>query len=210
MDVTHFENRRWTTDTQKVEFRHRAALELIENGTVLDVGCGDGLLLSLLKEKGVTAEGIDISEEAVKRCVERGFTARTYDPNAPFPFPDDAFDTVVMLDVLEHVYAPEELLREAKRVARTHVIVGVPNFSSLPARLQVLGGSVPENNLPLKGHVYWFNYQVLSDLARECGLAISTLKTNTFSPFSTIWPGAPASFPNLLALSFVIKLESES
>jgi len=210
MDVAGFENRRWTTDTQKVEFRHRAALDLIEGGTVLDVGSGDGLLLSLLKEKGITTEGIDISEEGVRRSVERGLTARVYDPDAPLPFADDAFDTVVMLDVLEHVYAPEELLAEAKRVARKNIIVGVPNFSSLPARLQVLAGSVPENNEPLKGHVYWFNYRVLADLARASGLTVAALKTNTFSPFSKLWPAASDAFPNLLALSFVAKLESHS
>jgi len=55
-----------------------------------------------------------------------------------------------MLDILEHLYYPKALLLEASRVA-DKVIFSVPNFSSLPARMQTLFGLVPENNTAKKG-----------------------------------------------------------
>ena len=115
-------------------------------------------LLSLLKEKGIIGKGLDISEEGVEKAKMKGFDVSVFDFSNQLPFPDNSFDIVISLDVLEHLYAPENLIKEAVRVSKRHLIIGVPNFNSLPARLQVLFGAVPENNRPNKGHVYWFNY----------------------------------------------------
>lgn len=207
-DTKAFENERWASFTQPREFRHDAALSLVDRGPVLDIGCGDGLLLALFKERGIDAEGADISSEAIERCVEKGLVAREYDPAKPLPYANDAFETVVLLDVLEHVYEPEALLREAARVGK-QVIVGVPNFSSLPARVQVLLGRVPENNLPHKGHVYWFNRDVLTRTAARAGLAETRLLMNTFRPFAGM-NGIVRLAPNMLALSFVVLLERQA
>ena len=206
MSVQQFEDARWRGSDQKTEFRHKEAVKFIENGTVLDVGCGDGLLLTLLKQKGIIAEGVDISPEGVAKCVAAGFVAKVHSVDGPLPYQDRSFDTVVLLDVLEHVYDPAVVLREVARVARMQVIVSVPNFSSLPARLQTLHGEVPENNRPHKGHVYWFNDAVLRGVVHDAGLAIETLRMNTFSPFSTLGI-SPALWPNGLALSFVARLK---
>ena len=206
MDITEFENKRWHGHKQKVEFRHRAAAELARTGLVLDIGCGDGLLLGLLKEKGVAAEGVDISEEAVATCRANNLTASVHGFNDPLPYQNEAFEYAVLLDVLEHVYDPATLLTEAARVSKK-VIVGVPNFSSLPARLQVLRGKVPENNAPHKGHLYWFNQKVLERVARESGLHIVQERCNTFFPFSKMGAMWTRLWPNFFALSFVVVLE---
>lgn len=206
MSVKDFENERWRTTPQKKEFRHLSTLELVREGTVLDVGCGDGLLLKLLREEGVTASGVDISSEAVAQCRAAGFVAQEHSLDNPLPYPDNAFDTVTLLDVLEHVYDPLFVLREARRVAKERVIVGVPNFSSLPARLQTLLGKVPENNHPNKGHLYWFNYPVLMTLAAQAGLGVGQLLMNSFSVFTKM-KGLVRALPNLLALSFVAELK---
>ena len=206
-DVTSFENERWRTFTQAKEFRHDAALALVEKGPILDIGCGDGLLLSLLTEKGLIAEGVDISDQAVTRCRERGLVAQVYDPSRPLPFPDETFESVTLLDVLEHVYDPKALLAEAARVSRSAVIIGVPNFSSLPARIQVLRGQVPENNLPHKGHVYWFNWRVLNTISASVGLRAVRVKMNTFHPLTFFGARIVRVLPALLALSFVVKYE---
>lgn len=204
-DVESFEDERWRSFSQPQEFRHAAALALITEGPTLDIGCGDGLLLGLLKERGIAAQGADISGEAVRQCMARGLVAHVYDPVRPLPYADGSFETVVLLDVLEHVYEPESLLREAARVAHTDVIVGVPNFSSLPARMQVMRGLVPENNQPNKGHVYWFNKRVLDRVARDAGLTEVELRMNTFRPFTSLPQWLVRVFPNALALSFVGK-----
>jgi methionine biosynthesis protein MetW len=210
MDVKQFENRRWSNEDQKIQFRHKAALDMINSGSVLDLGSGDGLLLSLLREKGISGEGLDLSEEGVTKANSKGLNTKVFDFGSnKLPFPDNSFDTVVMLDILEHLYDPSSVLKEATRVSKGDVVVGVPNFSSLPARLQVLCGRVPENNQPKKGHVYWFNLKVLKKLFCASELSLIELKTNTIFesvPVILFITKFLAKFmPNLFGLSFVVK-----
>lgn len=202
MDVVSFENQRWSADTQGVEFRHTAALGLVENAPVLDIGCGDGLFLALLKERGIEATGTDFSDVAVSRCVSRGLRA-VVAHGEKLPFDDRSFETVTLLDVLEHTYDPMALLSEAARIARGSILVSVPNFSSLPARLQTLSGAVPENNRPGKGHVYWFNRPVLTECAAKASLVPGRTRMNTFKPLSYCGGSIVRLWPDLLALSFV-------
>ena len=209
MSVITFEDKRWKEHPQKKEFRHKACASMIAGGTVLDIGCGDGLLLKMLREQGVTAAGVDISPEAVVQCRAAGFEAAEHNLDGTLPYADNSFDAVTMLDILEHVYDPQFVLQEAARVARTNVIIGVPNFSSLPARLQVLLGKVPENNRPHKGHLYWFNWLVLDEVTRMAGLRPVEIRMNTFSPFSKLGSFAQRFWPNMFALSFVSKYRKD-
>jgi len=214
MSVKQFENNRWAKDGQVACFRHEAALSMIDKGVILDLGSGDGLFLTLLNKKGIKGNGLDISEEGVFRTREKGIEASVFDFNDKVPFEDNTFDYVSMLDLLEHLYTPQDLLMEATRVSKKFVIISVPNFSSLPARIQTFLGKVPENNRPNKGHVYWFNYSVLIRITDNCGLRLVEIRMNTFwqdyfligliSKFMTkIWP-------SLFALSSVVKLEKQS
>ena len=209
MSVITFEDKRWKEHPQKKEFRHKACASMITGGTVLDIGCGDGLLLKMLREQGVMAAGVDISPEAVAQCKAAGFEAQTHSLDDALPYPDNSFDTVTMLDILEHVYDPQFALKEAARVARTNLIIGVPNFSSLPARLQVLFGKVPENNRPHKGHLYWFNWPVLQKLIAKNNLEIAELRLNApweYVPgIGVITKKLARLFPNVFALSFVVR-----
>jgi methionine biosynthesis protein MetW len=212
MSTKDFENWRWENKDQKPVFRHRAAADLIKSGSVLDLGCGDGLFLEVLRQKGFAAEGLDLAEEGIKKCLSKGLCCRVFDfAEQKLPFASGQFDQVVMLDVLEHLYFPDWLLQEAARVSRWFVIISVPNFSSGPARLQMLAGRVPENNRPQKGHVFWFNHRVLKRLLREAKLNLVELRANTF------WENRPILgrlsrrlarwWPGLFALSFVVKAE---
>ena len=210
MSTQIFEDNRWSTTPQKNEFRHGMALELTPEGSVLDVGCGDGLLLQMLAQKGIQAQGVDISDVAVKECNKKGFTVQKNDFTTDLlPFEKGSFDTVIALDVLEHVYNPEKLLSEMNRVSKSNIVISVPNFGSLPARVQVLLGRVPENNRPNKGHLYWFTWSVLKDLLAQEHLLIEERR------FNTVWERVPILglvtkkiaqiSPSLFALSFVIR-----
>ncbi|MDO8604231.1 MAG: methionine biosynthesis protein MetW [bacterium] len=211
-EIKEFENRRWREGDQKPVFRHAETIEMIEKGErILDIACGDGLLLQELKGKGAIVAGVDISDEAIKKCREKGLDVSLVDiASEKLPFKNGAFDTVIMLDVLEHLYFPEKLLEEAVRTSKKHIIISVPNFNSLPARLQVLFGGVPENNRPHKGHVFWFNYENLMGMLKHSNLQVSIIKTNTiFENYILI--GActrflAKMFPSLFALSFVMKV----
>lgn len=216
MNVAAFENERWTRDNQEISFRHREALSLISRidgtpHTLLDIGCGDGLLLSLAQERGMEVHGLDISEKGAEKARAKGLMVTIADVSGPLPFPDSSFDVVVILDVLEHLYAPQDLLKEAARVSKRWLIVGVPNFSSIAARLQVLHGAVPENNRPHKGHVYWFNDTVLETMIRDTGLSLRETRVNTIFQnrflFGTLVRFLARIAPNLFALSFVVRLE---
>lgn len=90
-------------------------------GQVLDVGCGDGLLASLLQkpggEKPLSFEGIDV---LVRRDAHIKVSA--FD-GLHMPFEDGSFDAVLFVDVLHHADDPHQLLREAKRVTRRSVLI---------------------------------------------------------------------------------------
>jgi len=209
-EAQDFSEKIWNTSKRSYEFRHRATLELISKGTILDIGCGTGLLLEALNKKGIDAEGVDFSEKAISVVNEKGLKAVQCDfAVQPLPFEGASFDCVVALDVFEHLFDPHKALEEMVRVTKRNIIIGVPNFSSLPARLQILLGNVPENNLPQKGHVYWFNMHVLRSMVSAQGLEIKEVHYNSFGNryfLSRVFFNYLAKlWPSMFALSFVIK-----
>src|SRR5438067_5422057 len=86
---------------------------------VLDLGCGAGML-ALLKRKGVTLTGIDLSPECARAARRNGYDATLTTTLSNLPFSDASFDYVVSLDVLGHVGFEEKdaVLGEIKRVLR--------------------------------------------------------------------------------------------
>jgi len=142
MGVMEFEEKRYRTETP-MTWRQQVVKKLLVSGKVLDLGCGDGLLLKQLPST-VKAYGVDISPSAIKKCKKQGLTAQVIDfDGKKLSFKKKEFDTIVMLDVLEHLYFPQETLKEARRVGKK-IIIAVPNFTSATARLQVLAGKVPK------------------------------------------------------------------
>lgn len=98
----------------------RQLADLLPAGaTVLDVGCGDGRIDSLVKamRPDVVIEGIDVLVRPETHIPVRPFDGRT------IPFPDASFDSVVFVDVLHHTDDPAILLAEAARVARRAVVI---------------------------------------------------------------------------------------
>jgi 2-polyprenyl-3-methyl-5-hydroxy-6-metoxy-1,4-benzoquinol methylase len=92
---------------------------------VLDLGCGTGLYCLELARLGHTVQGVDVNPEYVEIARRRGIQATLV--RSTLPFPDRAFDTVIVLEVLEHLEEPRALLSEAARVARGKVLFTTPN-----------------------------------------------------------------------------------
>jgi methionine biosynthesis protein MetW len=112
--------------------------------SVLDLGCGDCELLSILvKEKGVRANGIEIDEQAIYKCVEKGLSVFHEDIEEGLSgYPDESFDYVVMNGSLQQVKKPDTVFKEALRVGKK-LIVGFPNVLHYSSRLQMVLGRVP-------------------------------------------------------------------
>jgi len=99
---------------------------------LLDVGCGGGTLLRLLKQRGFRTLGVDLSEEAA-RVAETENGVRVIVGSLPEArFPSGAFDIVTLFHVMEHVTNPRHVLTEVFRILKPNgaVILQVPNIDS--------------------------------------------------------------------------------
>lgn len=207
-ELQAFEDRRWGQGNQELVWRHQLALELVLEEPVLDVGGGDGLFLSLLRERrGFTRLSLlDISPVAVEKARSKGLEAEVVDITGPFPFPDNSFGTACALDVLEHLYDPVTTLKEMARVAREVVLV-VPNFHYWKDRVKMLIGQVPFQCKPKRGHVHWFNYLTLQVMLAEQGLQIETIVCGGFIRLGPVGSWLARWHPNLFAHSFAVRVK---
>jgi ubiquinone/menaquinone biosynthesis C-methylase UbiE len=99
---------------------------------ILDVGCGTGANLLMLSKYG-EAEGVDISEDALAFCRERGLDKVKLGAAEELPYEDGTFDLVTAFDVVEHMDDDLVGLREMRRVLRPggRVLLFVPTFMFL-------------------------------------------------------------------------------
>ena len=99
---------------------------------ILDVGCGTGANLLMLSQYG-DAEGVDVSEDALAFCRERGLDKVRLGAAEELPYEDGTFDLVTALDVVEHLDDDLAGLREMRRVLRPggRVLLFVPTFMFL-------------------------------------------------------------------------------
>ena len=131
--------------------------DLIEKNTrVLDVGCGDGILMEYLKyNKEIDIRGIEISKDNVQKCLSKGLTVIEGDAEKDLlQFPDSSFDFVILSQTLQAFLSPEIVIKELLRVGKK-AIVTIPNFGFWKVRLHLLiKGTMPiTKNLPDE----WYN-----------------------------------------------------
>ncbi|MDA7801575.1 methionine biosynthesis protein MetW [Candidatus Pelagibacter sp.] len=131
--------------------------DLIEKNTrVLDVGCGDGILMEYLKyNKEIDIRGIEISKDSVQKCLSKGLTVIEGDAEKDLlQFPDGSFDFVILSQTLQAFLNPEIVIKELLRVGKK-AIVTIPNFGFWKVRLHLLiKGTMPiTKNLPDE----WYN-----------------------------------------------------
>jgi methionine biosynthesis protein MetW len=133
-------------EQQPNKIENQIIMDWIKQGaSVLDLGCGDGeLLANLIEEKQVRAQGIELSEEAIHRCVARGLNVLQEDIDTGLSeYADKSFDYVVLNQTFQQVKKPDFVLKEALRVGGK-TIVGFPNFVHISARFQLFfNGKVP-------------------------------------------------------------------
>ncbi len=123
--------------------------------SVLDLGCGDGALLArLVHEKRARAQGIELDERAIYRCVKQGLSVLHADIDSSLgDYADKSFDYIILNESFQQVKRPERVLQESLRIGK-QVIVSFPNFTHYSARLQLFfKGTTPITpSLPYEWH----------------------------------------------------------
>ena len=128
----------------KPEFKIISTL-IKKESHVLDVGCGDGILMEYLKdEKKVNIRGIEISKSKVQNCIAKGLTVIEGNAEKDLKqFPDSSFDYVVLSQTLQAFINPENVIKELLRIGK-QAIVTIPNFGYWKIRLHLLlKGTMP-------------------------------------------------------------------
>ncbi len=116
---------------------------------VLDIGCGDGELLShLVHHKDIDGRGMELSQSGVNACVRHGLSVIQGDADNDLTYyPTDAFDYVVLSQTLQATRNPRHVVANLVRIGR-HAIVSFPNFGHWRSRLDLLlRGRMPMTKL---------------------------------------------------------------
>ncbi|MFM0323843.1 methionine biosynthesis protein MetW [Caballeronia glebae] len=168
-----------TLDSLALRSDFRAIARWVEpRSTVLDLGCGDGSLLSLLGEElEVKGYGIEINDAGVLACAQKGVNVIQQNLEDGLRlFEDDSFDFAILSQTLQTIHQTAAILRETVRVGR-QCIVSFPNFGYWQHRLAVIQGRMPvSKSLPFQWHntpnVRVLTIKDFEALAPEVGIEI--------------------------------------
>ncbi|MBC7227788.1 MAG: class I SAM-dependent methyltransferase [Thermoflexales bacterium] len=176
--------------------RHEVALGLVQGGErLLDIGCWNGYLLERIRDNGLYKElfGVDIVPAAVETAQGKGFSAYVVDLNTdPLPFPDEYFDGVTMLAVLEHIFDPYAVIKEVHRVMRSggELVIDVPNAASFTNRARILFGRLPITSTDPGwdgGHLHYFTKHALDRFLESQGFVVIKRRTTGGHPKLREW-----------------------
>jgi homoserine O-acetyltransferase len=164
--------------------RTRVDYELIESliepdSTVLDIGCGDGELLARLTlDKNIRGEGIELQQELVLTCVNRGISIIQYDVEKGLEdYANKSFDYLILSQTVQTLLNPEKVFKELLRVGKK-VIVSFPNFAYWRCRAQLffLGKAPVTSGLPYTWHnspnKHFLSLKDFDDFCKNLGVKV--------------------------------------
>jgi 2-polyprenyl-3-methyl-5-hydroxy-6-metoxy-1,4-benzoquinol methylase len=167
------------------------------NQTVLDLGCGEGFFASELVKDGNKVTGIDNRVLPAENSVFEQYFAADLDQGmgaAVEELRGARFNRVLLLDVLEHLRRPDEIVKECHAVLKREgfLIVSVPNVANIAIRLMLLFGrfNYTERGILDKTHVRFFTRKTARRLLEENGYSIVEEKL-TVIPLELILSWSP-------------------
>jgi SAM-dependent methyltransferase len=202
--IDHYDPRfgGWNLERDQIDEREVILIDLLApymeraDGSLLDVGCGNGDFLAALDarrslvERGWKLSGIDLSPYQIGEASQRlPYTFSVANVEEGIPFPDSSFDILCCGELIEHLYNPDEFLAECHRVlsANGHLAITTPNPQAWYNRVLFAAGVQPlffesstkstligagplrrlkRGSVPV-GHIRLFNRRALEDLLRS-------------------------------------------
>jgi len=149
--------------------------DMVKPGSrVLDVGCGDGVLLDfLVHDRQVVGRGMELSQKGVNASVSQGLSVIQGNADIDLKdYPDRAFEYAILSQTLQATHDPREVLENLVRIGR-YAIVSFPNFAHWRARLHLLfKGRMPVTEaLPEPWHATAnIHLCTICDFVALCGL----------------------------------------
>jgi 2-polyprenyl-3-methyl-5-hydroxy-6-metoxy-1,4-benzoquinol methylase len=169
-------------DTKAAEYRADIVLSILSSrgascdGSIVDVGCGYGVLLEKLMANGFSnILGVEPIEEVVQNLKARGIRGLVGDlEQGVEEIADDSVDIVSCLEVLEHLYDPKKALEEIHRWLRPGgiLVASVPNAYRLMQRLRMLVGNPTSDVSLVGGHIKFFDWSTFPSMVEKSGFEI--------------------------------------
>ncbi|MCX6907869.1 MAG: class I SAM-dependent methyltransferase [Verrucomicrobia bacterium] len=177
-------------DNNRIELARKICAE-IKPASLLDVGCGDGGFLQIIRQllPGCRVAGLETSEAASAIAVKRGLDVRRQDlENSEWP-PPNSFQMCFAGEVIEHLFSPDDFLAEVFRVLEPggYLLLTTPNLAAWFNRVSLLFGYQPIHTevgtranyghiLPLPGtpagHIRLFTLRALRELVAASGFTV--------------------------------------
>ena len=160
-------------NNKEIPADYRIIIDIIKTGSsILDLGCGEGELLSLLvSSKRCRVQGIEIDNKKLYKSIAAGLSVICGDIDTGLAeYSDNSFDYVILNQSLQEVKHVETVLNDALRVG-TKVIIGIPNFAHYNARIQLFfkGRAPVTDSLPYNWHdTPNIHFLALKDFHKYC------------------------------------------
>lgn len=161
--------------------------DLPDDARIIDIGCGDGFHLELLKDFGKktwTLEGVDADERAAKMAEKKGLTVHC-GLLEDLPLTKESYDLAILIQTIEHLADPPRLLREVRSLLRPggRIVIVTDNTDSLDftlAKKRYWGG------YHFPRHWNLFNRKTIQKLAGKIEMEVETLTTQV-SPVNWVY-----------------------
>lgn len=175
-------------------YLHDALLTMLNKNTnrcILDLGCGNGHLVSYLVKQGYDAYGTDASENGIaiakKEYADRFFVQDLSTDQLPLELQELKFDTIISTEVIEHLYNPDGFIEFCKNALQKNgeLIISTPYHGYWKNLLLAILGKWDSHHGPTwhGGHIKFWSRKTLSKLLTDKGFAVTGFKGCGRAPY---------------------------